>query len=267
MVMIKIGVAGGAGRMGKAIVAEIARNPRCELVGVTVLEQDPNRGRDAGEVAGIGRLNVPLRHTPVEMFENADVVIDFTSPAASLEHCMLAHEYKTALVIGTTGFNPKQNEMLKSHAEKVPLLGAPNMSLGVNLLQALTTVAARILDDRFDAEILEMHHNAKRDAPSGTALALGESVAKGRGVRLSEKAAHDRSGQRDIGDIGFAVLRGGDVVGDHTVFFAGPGERIELSHRASSRVIYAHGAVHAALWIADKPAGLYTMQDVLNLGL
>ena len=265
--MIKIGVAGGAGRMGRAIIAEIARNPRCELVGATVLDNDPDRGRDAGEVSGIGRINVPLRHTVVEMFEAADVVIDFTAPSASLEHCILANEYKTALVIGTTGFNEKQGEILRTHAQNVAILGAPNMSLGVNLLQALTKIAARILDERFDVEILEMHHNAKRDAPSGTALALGEAAASGRNKLLSEKSVYDRAGQRKAGDIGFAVLRGGDVIGDHTVIFAGIGERIELSHRASNRTIYANGAVHAALWLAGKPSGFYTMQDVLDLGI
>ena len=265
---LRIGVAGAAGRMGRMIVTEIARTQGCMLSGVTVAENDPNRGLDVGEVAGIGRQNIILRHSPVEMFEDSDVVIDFTTPAASLEHCLLAHRYNTALVIGTTGFTDKQREMLGDHARAVPIIGAPNMSLGVNILLALTEQVARLLGEDYDIEIFEMHHRAKVDAPSGTALALGRAAAEGRAVNFDAAMVAGRSGltgARKSGSIGFSVARGGDIVGDHTVMFCAEGERIELTHKASSRAIYARGAIRAARWLHDRAPGLYTMRDVLGL--
>ena len=265
---LRIGVAGAAGRMGRMIVTEVARTHDCMLSGVTVAENDPNRGLDVGEIAGIGRQHIILRHSPVEMFEESDVVIDFTTPAASLEHCLLAHRYNTALVIGTTGFSDKQREILGNHANAVPIIGAPNMSLGVNILAALTEQVARLLGEDFDIEIFEMHHRMKVDAPSGTALALGRAAAEGRGIDLDEAMVPARTGltgMRKSGSIGFAVARGGDVVGDHTVMFCAEGERIELTHKASSRAIYARGAIRAARWLHGRAPGLYTMRDVLGL--
>lgn len=265
---LRIGVAGAAGRMGRMIVTEVARTTDCVLSGVTVAENDPNRGLDVGEIAGIGRQNLILRHSPVEMFEESDVVIDFTTPAASLEHCLLAHRYNTALVIGTTGFNDKQCELLGNHARAVPIIGAPNMSLGVNILLALTEQVARLLGDDYDIEIFEMHHRLKVDAPSGTALALGRAAAEGRKVDFDAAMIAGRTGitgTRKHGTIGFSVARGGDVVGDHTVMFCAEGERIELTHKASSRTIYARGAIRAARWLHGRAPGLYTMRDVLGL--
>jgi 4-hydroxy-tetrahydrodipicolinate reductase len=265
---LRIGVAGAAGRMGRMIVTEVVRTPDCMLSGATVAENDPNRGLDVGEVAGIGRQNIILRHSSVEMFEESDVVIDFTTPTASLEHCLLAHRYNTALVIGTTGFSDKQHDMLTHHARAIPIIGAPNMSLGVNLLLAMTEQLAGLLDEDFDIEISEMHHRMKVDAPSGTALALGRAAAEGRGMKLDDimmAAREGITGTRKSGSIGFAVSRGGDVVGDHTVMFCADGERIELTHKASSRAIYARGAIRAARWLYGRTPGLYGMRDVLGL--
>jgi 4-hydroxy-tetrahydrodipicolinate reductase len=268
MTPIKIGIAGAAGRMGKMLISEVVRTNAATLSAATVMQNDPARGMDAGECAGVGRLGILLKSSAVDMFEGSDVVIDFTSPSASLEHCLLANEYKTALVIGTTGFNPAQKQMLIDHARKVPIVAAPNMSLGVNVLQAITRAVAKILDDSFDIEIIERHHRHKVDSPSGTALSLGFEAAQARGIDVENNQILSRAGQtgeRPRGHIGYAVTRGGDVIGDHTVLFAGDGECIELRHLASSRQIYAKGAVKAALWLKDKPAGLYSMKDVLGL--
>lgn len=264
---LKIGVAGAAGRMGRIIVAEVMRATDAVLSGVSVADNDPHKGMDAGEVAGIGRINMILRHHAVEMFEASDVVIDFTTPAASLEHCLLAHRYKTALVIGTTGFNEKQQEMLQGHAKAVPIVGAPNMSLGVNLLLALTQQVAGLLGEDYDVEVFEMHHRMKVDAPSGTALALGRAAATGRGLALDDVSVMAREGMtgaRKAGTIGFSVARGGDVVGDHTVMFCADGERVELTHKASDRGIYARGAIRAARWLHGQKPGLYNMRHVLG---
>jgi 4-hydroxy-tetrahydrodipicolinate reductase len=267
---LRIGVAGAAGRMGRMIVAEVVRAQDAVLSGVTVAENDPNRGLDVGDVAGIGRQNLILRHNPVEMFEESDVVIDFTTPTASLEHCLLAHRYNTALVIGTTGFSDKQREMLANHARAVPIIGAPNMSLGINILVALTEHVARLLGEEYDIEVFEMHHRMKVDAPSGTALALGRAAADGRSVDFESAmvaARNGLTGARKSGSIGFSVARGGDVVGDHTVMFCAEGERIELTHKASSRAIYARGAIRAARWLHGRAPGLYTMRDILGLNV
>jgi 4-hydroxy-tetrahydrodipicolinate reductase len=264
---LKIGVTGASGRMGRIIITEIMRSNTLVLSGATVGENDPNIGMDVGEICGLKRVGKILKHNPVDMFESADVIIDFTTPAASLEHCLLANRYKKPLVIGTTGFNDKQKEMLHQHGQNIPIVGSPNMSLGVNLLLAVTEYVAGLLDDEFDIEITEMHHRHKVDSPSGTALALGRAAAKGRKVTLEDKAVYDRAGKREQGQIGFAVARGGDVVGDHTVMFCADGERLEITHKASSRQIFARGAVKAAEWLHGKPAGLYSMKDVLNLRL
>ncbi len=265
---LKIGVAGAAGRMGRMIVTEVMRTNGCTLSGATIMGNDSHRGMDAGELAGIGRIGVILRANAVEMFEQSDVVIDFTNPSSSLEHCMLAKEYKRALVIGTTGFNEKQVAMLSNHGQHIPIVGSPNMSAVVNIVIAMTEYVSRLLDTSYDIEISEMHHRNKVDAPSGTALALGRAAATGRGVILEDVQVQDRFGQtgaRTEGSIGFSVLRGGDVVGDHTVMFAGEGERLELTHKASSRAIFARGAIRSAQWLHGQPPGLYSMRDVLGL--
>jgi 4-hydroxy-tetrahydrodipicolinate reductase len=266
--LLKVAITGAAGRMGKMLIQDLARHEDCLLVGATVNDNDPARGMDAGEIAGIGRTGVILTHQARAAFEKADVVIDFTTPSASLEHCLLANMYNTTLVIGTTGFNDTQKQMLIDHGKRVPIVGSPNMSMGVNILIALSQYLSTILDERYDVEILEMHHRYKADAPSGTALALGAAAARGRGINIDEHSITSRDGQtgaRPQGNIGFAALRGGDVIGDHHVIFAGDGERIEIAHKASNRHIYASGAIKAAKWVVGKEPKLYTMRDVLGL--
>ena len=268
MAEVRIGVVGAAGRMGRMLVKEIAEQDGTALAGATEGPGNEALGKDAGELAGVGALGVTLGDDPAEMFATADAVIDFTSPAATLAHAALAAQGRTPFVIGTTGFKKDQEAELGKAARHAPIVWAPNMSLGVNLLFALTEQVAAALDDDFDIEIFEIHHKHKVDAPSGTALGLGRAAAAGRGVELDAVAARGRdgiTGARERGAIGFASLRGGDVVGDHTVTFASEGERIELTHRAAGRHIYARGAVRAALWAQGKGPGLYGMKDVLGL--
>jgi 4-hydroxy-tetrahydrodipicolinate reductase len=211
---------------------------------------------------------LPIGDDPGALFACSDVVIDFTSPQATVRHARLAASHGVALVVGTTGLGPADFEVLKSAAQSVAVVQAANMSVGVNLLLGLTRQVASILADAYDIEIVEMHHRHKVDAPSGTALALGWAAADGRGVDLdavSQRVRDGIIGARRQGDIGFATLRGGDAVGEHTVIFAGDGERIELSHEGTSRAVFAHGAIRAALWTAGQPPGLYSMRQVLGL--
>ena len=262
---MRIGVAGCAGRMGRMLVREIAETEGCRLTGGT---EEPGReeiGRDLGEVAELEPLGVAVGGDPAVLFAQADAVLDFTTPAAAVEHAALAARDATIHVIGTTGLNAEQEEALNEAARHTAVVRAPNMSIGINLLMVLVERVARTLDDGYDIEIVEMHHRHKLDAPSGTALGLGRAAAAGRGVDFDEIAQRHRDGPRRRGDIGFAALRGGDVVGDHTVIFAGQGERLELSHKAADRRVYAQGAVRAALWARGKPPGLYSMRDVLGL--
>jgi 4-hydroxy-tetrahydrodipicolinate reductase len=265
---MRIGIVGCAGRMGRMLVAQVASTPDCTVAGGTARPGSSAVGRDVGVVAGLEPLGVTVGDDPVGLFADADAVIDFTTPEATVRHAALAAQAKRILVIGTTGLGPADREAIARAAHHAPIVQAPNMSLGVNLLTALVERVARTLGTDFDIEIVEMHHRRKVDAPSGTALALGQAAAAGRGVELDAVAVRARDGHtgaRREGDIGFAVLRGGDVVGDHVVTFAGEGERIELGHRASSRAIYAVGAVRAALWARTQPPGLYSMRDVLGI--
>ena len=263
-----IGVVGSAGRMGCTLVRRITATDGCELVAASEQAGHAALGRDAGEVSGVGTLGVTIADDPAALFQAADVVIEFSSPAATVAHAALAAAAGTAHVIGTTGLDDDQAGLIGAAAGKAPIVWAPNMSVGVNLLLALTRQVAGILGEDYDIEIVEMHHRHKVDAPSGTALGLGKAAAAGRGVDLDAVAARGRdgiTGARKAGDIGFAVLRGGDVVGDHTVVFAADGERLELGHKASSRDVFANGAVRAALWTRDQAPGLYGMRDVLGL--
>ena len=265
---MKIGVTGCAGRMGRMLMARTIATEGFQLIGGSERRESGFIGRDLGEVAGTGSMGVKVTAYPWELFEAADAVLDFTSPAASVEHATIAAETGKILIIGTTGINDGQFEQIRKCAEKTPIVAAPNMSVGVNVLFALAQKVASVLDPSYDIEILDMHHRNKADAPSGTALGLGKAVADGRGVALNAVKRTSREGMigaRPVGEIGFAVLRGGDVVGDHTVIFAGDGERIELTHKASSREVFANGALRAAKWADGKPAGLYTMRDVLGL--
>jgi 4-hydroxy-tetrahydrodipicolinate reductase len=263
-----IGLAGCAGRMGRALVRRIAATERCRLVGALERSGHDALGQDAGVLAGIEPQAVTVGDDAAALFEASDVVIEFSAPEATAAHAALAAESATAHVIGTTGLDEAQAGLVRAAAERAAVVWAANMSVGVNLLLALAERAARVLDADYDIEIVEMHHRHKADAPSGTALGLGRAVAAGRGVDLEAVAARARdgvTGPRRRGDIGFAVLRGGDVVGDHTVVFAAEGERLELGHRASSRDIFASGAVRAALWTRGRAPGLYGMREVLGL--
>ena len=268
MAEIKIGVVGCGGRMGRLLVAEAHAADGCRVVAGSEAPGSPLIGQDVGALAGIGALAVKVAGDAKSVFEAADVVLDLTVPGASVAHARLAAESGRALVLGTTGLDAGQAEAIRAAAKRAPIVRAANFSLGVNLLASLVEQAARVWGEDFDIEVLEMHHRHKVDAPSGTALALGDAAARGRRVDLAAKSQRVRDGHtgpRRTGDIGFATLRGGDVAGEHTVMFAGPSERIELTHRAGSRQIFARGVIRAARWIAAKSPGLYDMTDVLGL--
>jgi 4-hydroxy-tetrahydrodipicolinate reductase len=268
MDVMKIGVVGCAGRMGRMIMRCIHETTGAELAGGTEAPGAPALGRDLGELAGLGALGLAAADDPVALFARSEAVIDFTAPAVSVAHAELAAQAQAAHVIGTTGLDPAQQEAIARAARHTAVVLAPNMSLGVTLLTALVEQVARTLDADYDIEVVEMHHRRKVDAPSGTALALGRAAAAGRQVDLDQVAQRVRDGHtgaRRRGDIGFATLRGGDVVGDHTVVFAAEGERLELTHKASTREVFARGAIKAALWARGKPPGLYSMRNVLGL--
>lgn len=265
---MKIAIVGCAGRMGRMLVRAVAATPGAVLAGGTERLGGPAVGRDLGELAGLEPLGVTAVDDPLPLFAAADAVIDFSTPDATERHAALAAQSETALIIGTTGLGPAQQEAVLRAASHTPIVQAPNMSAGVVLLTALVEQVARTLGPDYDIEVLEMHHRMKVDAPSGTALGLGRAAAAGRSVPLEDvwrKQRDGHTGARPAGEIGFATLRGGDVVGDHSVIFAGDGERLELTHKASSREIYAKGAVRAALWARDKSPGLYSMRDVLGI--
>lgn len=261
-------VVGAAGRMGQAILRTIAASEGVRVVGALDRKGSDHIGRDAGELAGLGSIGVSITDDPLPLFAKADGVIDFSTPAASVEYAGYAAQARIVHVIGTTGCSPQDDAAILAAARHATIVKSGNMSLGVNLLAALVEEAARALPaSDFDMEVLEMHHRHKVDAPSGTALLLGEAAAKGRGVVLAEQSVRVRDGHtgaRETGAIGFATLRGGSVVGDHSVILAGTGERVTLSHQAEDRAIFARGAVQAALWAREKKPGLYSMRDVLG---
>ena len=264
---MKIGIPGAAGRMGQALTRQVAASDGCVLAAATEVPGHPALGRDCGALAGIEPLGVAVSDDPEAMFRAADAVLDFTLPGAAAGHAALAAAHGTALVIGTTGLGAAEQAALDEAAARAPVVQAPNMSLAVNLLFRLTEQVAGILDDDYDIEIVEMHHRHKIDAPSGTALGLGRAAARARGVSLDEVAERGRdgvTGARARGAIGFAALRGGDVVGEHSVIFAAEGERLELTCRSANRQTYARGALLAARWAEGRAPGLYTMADVLG---
>jgi len=265
---MKIAIVGAAGRMGRMLIAAVQAAENAELAGGTEAAGHADMGRDMGELIGGESAGVAMTSDPRALFESADVVIDFTVPTATAAHAGLAAEHGAALIIGTTGLDAAQQGAVNDAAAKAVIVQAANYSVGVNVLLGLVEKAAQILPDLYDIEVLEMHHHHKVDAPSGTALALGLAAAAGRNVQLDDVACKARDGivgARPRGEIGFATLRGGDVVGDHTVMFAGPGERVEITHKASSREVFAGGAVRAALWACTQKPGLYNMKDVLGL--
>lgn len=265
----RIAVAGCRGRMGRLIASVVAASDAAQLIGGSVRPGDSAAGRDLGELLGGGPLGAPVSDDPLKLFAEADVVIDFTVPELATKHAELAAQSKVALVVGTSGLDAAAKEALQRAARHTPVVFAPNVALGVTLLNDFVRRAARTLGEDYDIEILEMFHRRKADAPSGTALMLGQSAAEGRGTTLSaveQRARDGHTGPREAGAIGFAVLRGGDVAGDHSVIFAGEGERVELVHRASSPQVFARGALRAATWAARREAGFYSMRDVLGLG-
>jgi len=265
---MRIVVAGAGGRMGRTLVKAVSETSGLVLTGA--LEQPDSRflGHDSGELAGIGKCRILLTSDVSAVLPKADGVIDFTVPAATCDLAAKVAQAGLVHVIGTTGFSESDEARIKAASARSAIVKSGNMSLGVNLLAALAKRVAKTLDEEFDIEVLEMHHNKKIDAPSGTALLLGRAAAEGRGIDLGKRAVMSREGHtgaRKAGDIGFATLRGGTVVGEHTVMFAGPSERIELSHRAEDRMIFARGALKAALWARGQKPGLYSMADVLGL--
>lgn len=269
--MTKIGILGAAGRMGQMIAKEILSGVYDGAVLAAAGEHAESSalGRDIGALCGFGDCGIKITADNAAVFAACDVLIDFTTPAATMENAAAAHASGKALVIGTTGLGAVEDAAITSAATRAAVLQAANMSVGVNvLLSIVEQLSARLGPKEFDIEIFEAHHKHKVDAPSGTALALAEAAAKGRGVSLDSAMVPARYGQigpRPEGAIGMSVFRGGDVIGDHTVTFAALGERIEIGHRASDRALFARGAVRAALWLAGKPAGRYTMRDVLGL--
>lgn len=266
--MMRVAITGAAGRMGK-VLTEAVQDTEGLSLGAAIVHPDSSLvGADAGELAGVGRMGVTVAGSLEDVADDFDVLIDFTFPDLTLENLAFCQRHGKRMVIGTTGLTDAERQQLAQAAESVPVVFAPNMSVGVNVALNLLRTAASVLGDDYDVEIIETHHRHKKDAPSGTALRMGEVVADALGRDLKECAVYGRegfTGERSRTEIGFETIRGGDVVGDHTVLFAGIGERIEISHKASSRMTFAKGAVRAALWLAEKPAGLYDMQDVLAL--
>lgn len=259
---------GAGGRMGRALTRIVHETDGCEVAGGLEQPGSDTIGADLGVLAGIGELGVTVGTDPLELFVRVDGIIDFTSPAASVQFATLTAQARIVHVIGTTGCTADDEAKFAAAGRHARIIKAGNMSLGVNLLTALVKKVAASLDDDFDIEVLEMHHRHKVDAPSGTALMLGQAAADGRGIDLDSASVRSRDGQtgaRGRGDIGFATLRGGSVIGEHSVLFASEGEVITLGHKASSRDVFAHGAVKAALWGMDKKEGLYSMMDVLGL--
>ena len=265
---IRIAVAGAGGRMGRALVQAVTEANGLKLGAATEQAGSSLLGADAGELAGVGRLEVPVVAGLSAVLDAFDVLIDFTSPAATMVHLDLCRDAGKRLVIGTTGLDETQRAHIKAAGESVGIVFAPNMSVGVNLCFKLLDIAARVLGDEVDIEIIEAHHRHKVDAPSGTALRMGEVIAEALGRDLKEVAVYGREGQtgaRERRTIGFETIRAGDVVGEHSVWFAADGERVEIVHKASTRMNFARGAVRAAGWIGRRERGLFDMQDVLGL--
>ncbi|PIR39894.1 MAG: 4-hydroxy-tetrahydrodipicolinate reductase [Alphaproteobacteria bacterium CG11_big_fil_rev_8_21_14_0_20_39_49] len=263
---MKIGIVGCTGRMGKALIEEIYLNGNCKLSAGAVRPESDFVGMDIGTLAGIDAVGINACGTLEGLFENSDAVIDFSKPSVALRCAKIASEQGKILVSGTTGFSDYELTKLKEHSKNAAIIWSGNMSMGINILSSVIEQVASILDESFDIEVIEMHHCHKVDAPSGTALLLGEAAARGRKVALDDVACKSRDGiigSRKRGEIGFSTIRGGDVVGEHTVMFAGDGERIEFTHKASSRKIFAKGAVKAALWAKNRQQGFYSMKDVL----
>lgn len=264
--MVRIAIPGAAGRMGQELVRTCQSTAGVETGAVSEHADSPAIGRDSGEIAGIDPAGVLIQDSLDP--QNFDVLIDFTRPQPAMKHLQLCLQQNKAMVIGTTGFSAEEKKAISTAAKEIPVVFAPNMSVGVNLCFKLLATAAEVLGDSVDIEIIEAHHRHKVDAPSGTALGMGEVIAEALGRDLDDCAVYGRegnTGERERTTIGFSTIRAGDIVGEHTVMFASEGERIEITHKASSRATFANGAIRAAKWLAEQPAGLYSMQDVLGL--
>ncbi|EJN30199.1 MULTISPECIES: 4-hydroxy-tetrahydrodipicolinate reductase [Pseudomonas] len=266
--MRRIAVMGAAGRMGKTLIEAVQQAPGAGLTAAVDRPDSTLVGADAGELAAIGRIGVPLSGDLDRVVDEFDVLIDFTHPTVTLKNLAFCRKHNKAMIIGTTGFSVEEKQLLAEAGKDIPIVFAANFSVGVNLCLKLLDTAARVLGDDVDIEITEAHHRHKVDAPSGTAVRMGEVIADALGRDLKKVAVYGREGQtgaRERETIGFATVRAGDIVGDHTVLFAADGERVEITHKASSRMTFAKGAVRAALWLDGREAGLYDMQDVLDL--
>lgn len=266
--MIKIAVAGAAGRMGSRITVLSKEYPELKLTGAFEKKGHNAIGKDIGTIVGIGETGIKLSGSLEDIIDNADVIIDFTTPGSTKENLKVASGKGKAMVIGTTGLSKDDMKEIETLTKKIPCVMASNMSTGVNLLLKVLRDVARVLGDEYDIEIIEAHHRLKKDAPSGTALKMAQVIADAANRNLDEVAVYARKGmigERTRKEIGIQTIRAGDIVGEHTVLFGGLGERIEITHKASSRDTFARGALRAALWISGKPAGLYDMQDVLGL--
>ena len=268
MAEISVGIIGVAGRMGNMLAKQVHSAPGCRVGGGIDHAGSPFQGQDIGTLAGVGELGLPVTESLDDLLGSVDVVIEFTLPEATVAHAHAVAARGVPMVIGTTGLTNEQEAELAIAGGKTPIVFAPNMSIGVTLLFELVEKVAATLDNDYDIEIVEMHHNQKIDAPSGTAIGLGRAAARGRKVDFDEAAVLSRegiTGVREPGTIGFATLRGGDVIGEHSVIFAGAGERIEMGHKAGGRHLFADGAVRAARWVVDQKPGLYTIRNVLGL--
>lgn len=266
--MVRVAVAGAAGRMGRNLVKASQLNQDSQLGAGSERPESSLIGVDAGELCGEGKLNITLTDDLSKEVDNFDVIIDFTAPQSTLANLELCRQHGKSIVIGTTGFTDSQREQIDAIATQIPVVMAPNYSVGVNLVFKLLEKAAKVMGDYCDIEVIEAHHRHKVDAPSGTAIGMGEAIAGAMGNKLSDVAVYARegiTGERSKDEIGFATIRAGDIVGEHTAMFADIGERVEITHKATDRMTFANGAVKAAVWLKDKPAGFYTMTDVLNL--
>ena len=267
MSAVRVAIAGAGGRMGVALLEAATSTDGVSLGAALDMPGSRLAGRDAGDAVANAR-GVIVGSDAAKALASSDVLIDFTRPEGTLAHVRACRAARKAMVIGTTGFEAAQLDEIRAASREIPIVMAPNMSVGVNVTMKLVELAAKALGPDYDVDVFEIHHKLKVDAPSGTALKLGEVAARARGTTLEKDAVYARhgvTGERKPGTIGFAVARGGDIVGDHTVYFAGPGERVEITHRSSSRATYAQGAIRAAKFVATRPPGLYDMQDVLGL--
>ncbi|MGR9116001.1 MAG: 4-hydroxy-tetrahydrodipicolinate reductase [Gammaproteobacteria bacterium] len=266
--MVRVAVVGASGRMGICLIKAAALSNQAELTAAISRADSLSIGKDAGELAGVSPLAVKVSDDLASVTDQFDVLIDFTRPEASMQYIDVCRSHGKGIVIGTTGFNDEQKAQIRASADEMPIVMAPNMSVGVNLSLKLLEMTAKVMGDYTDIEVVEAHHRHKIDAPSGTALRMGEVVASALGRNLKDCAIYGRegnTGERDRKTIGFSTIRAGDIVGEHTVMFADEGERIEITHKATSRMTFASGAVRAAIWLQSQPNGLYDMQDVLGL--